>query len=1057
MSGRKSTDSYQEVPFLLHIKRRLALIVVIVILSSPILTSNKLAGVSEDDNNASAIDQEVRALNVTDNQVSPRACDEPSVVSLDGSTTDALPDFVSQDLANEKSALSRSPFVLADIDETKPNITYFAYENLTDGEDVTWMNPSDTVRLWFKVKGPLSPSGPVIYLRFDGIVDRSTDYAYSPLVDAQINQLADISMNESVWLYGDVTLPADTGLNYGWGIGLINAFAPTLYQPALAIPFQSFEKFYGGLHDHSCYLNMFGEVYIKASSWYNYTYDLPSHQFLPITVAERGWAVFAEFEFWVVNAPVWGITFRSYYHREIIFWPDETILVSDDTTIGRLNPGTYTLQPQYAGSWMGWLLEEDWEYGSLIGQTRSLYASLEFNSGIMWDDAYDGLQRGEVLHLIDGIKQQPPAIDIRNPMDGEVIDTTICSLSALVSDPNSNYQIQELMLYVNDVGTSIIGDYEPLTGTVEHEIDLSSLSGRVNITLEAIDSTSRYGIDSIIIVVDSPLNYFPASYTSSYDHYAETLAQQTFNWTYPLNFNTGSDLNISLTPFIEFGFDLSVSFDIYHSTPSELHAGDEFTTFACVSDPSIDFSIWLRVGVDYDIYALTAHMRGTEYLIDELWGATQDIPLGVNILDLRYDIPEISDIVQRFTHYEIHFLDAFPLIGSFANLDLIVDLIPLLKISNVISATLTGMNCIPEKNSIEFVSGRMFALAGTIDSNVSGETAGIVLSDLAIESTIGFDLYANFTLNGGILGYTLANIDINQWLYENLGIAVPHLSLWNYKISLPLSSDITLGFDVGEQQMDIEMIQLSADEDYINVTVSIEDELQNGVPSATVQGAVGSETCTITESTSGRYIIGIPYRTTQFELVVTATKSGYLGTSQTYTVYVDPLTVDSTPPSIQGVSMSPETPSPSDQVIVSASITDDLTAIVNPVLHYSSDNGDSWDTVNMSHTSGSNYEGVISSFPADTEVLYFISASDGAKNGISSSQFAYTVTNPGTTSTSTTSTETTTGGETNTGTSGTSGVSIPPGIPMEIVIIAIAGVSAIAVIIIIAAMRRRKS
>jgi hypothetical protein len=1058
LSGRKFTDSYQEVPFLLHIKSRIALIIVLAILSSPVLTSNKLASVRDDNNNTSAINREMHTRNVTDNQVSPRTSNGPSVVSLDGSTTDAIPDFVSKDLANENSPLSQTPFVLADNDLTKPNITSFAYENLTDGNVVTWMHPGDTVRLWFKVKGPLSPSGPVIYLRFDGIVDRSTDYAYSPLVDAQINDLVDISMNQSVWLYGDVVLPADTGSNYGWGTGLVDGFAPTLYQPALVSPFQLFEEYYGGLNDKSSFLHMFGEIQVKKSYWYNYTYDQAVPEFVPCAVAERNWAVFVEFQYWVIDAPVWNIGFMAYYYRDIVSWPDGSpiLITSESAVAGVLNPGVHTIRPT-----QGWLLEEDWTYGSQMGQTRGLYTKLELNSSGVFEEIYDSKEQNEILYLVDNIKEQPPIVDIRNPMEGEVIEQTTCTLTALVSDPNSNYQISEIMLYVNDIGTSIKSDYNPLTGIVEHELDLSTLVGRVNITVEAVDSTSRIGNSTVLIILDSPLNYFPASYNSGFDHYVETIAQQSFNWTCPLNYNTGSDLNITLIPFVEFGFGLSLTFDVYHSTTSEVHAGSKFTTFVSVSNPSVGFSIWFRVGVKYDIYALTAHMQGSLNLIDETWNAVQDVPLGVHILDLRYDIPEIADIVQRFTHYEIPFLDAFPLIGDFANLDLIIDIVPLLKISNALTATVSGLNCVPEGNSVEFVSDKMFALAGTVDSDVSGQTAAIVLRDIAIESSVGLDLYVNFTLNGGILGHSLANIDLNQWLYDTLGIVVPHLNLWNSTISLPLPSDITLGFNVSEQQMDIEMIQLSADEDQINITVSVDDELQNGVPSATVQGLIGSETYAVTESTSGRYIIGIPYRASEFELQVTVSKSGYLGATQTYTIYIDPLTVDSTPPSIQGVSTSPETPSPSDQVTVSASISDDLTGIVNPVLHYSTDNGKSWDIVNMSYTSGSNYEGVIPSFPADTDVLYFISVSDRANNAASSSQFTYTVTNPGTTSTSTTNTQTstgtTTGGETNTGTSGTSGISSPLGIPMAIVIIGIVGACAIAVIIPIAIMRRRKS
>lgn len=1026
------------------------------------IVSNKSYDTINDDNNEiSTIVREMPTPNTMENQTLPEVSHEPLVVSLDGTTPDVIPAFVTEELADDGTAQLQSSFLIADIDQTKPNITAFAYENITSGTGqlVTWMNPSDSVRLWFKVKGPLSPTGPEVYLRFDGIVSKSTDYAYSPIVDAQINNLVEIGINESVWFYGDVVLPADTGSNYGWGPGLINAFAPTLYQPFILFV-QDFEEFYGGLNDKSSYLNMFGEVYIKSLSWYNYTYDSISPDFVPCTVAERNWAVFAEFQFWVANAPVWNIAFETYLYREIVFWPDENILVSDTNALVKLNPGTYTYDPEKNSNWMGWLLEENWVYGSSIGQTRCIYSKLQFFSGGTWDDIYDSRNSGEVLHLVENIMEQPPRVEIMNPMDGEVVEQSTTTLRAVVSDPNGNTQISDLVLYVNDLGTSIFSYYNSISGLVEYEADIPQDSGDVNITLQATDSTGLKGSSTILIISDSPLNYFPSSYTSSFIHYVKTLSSQVFDWEYPLNYNTGSDLNISLTPYVELGFDISLSFDIYQSTPAQTYAGEEFTTYVTVSDPSIDFSMWFNVGVDYDIYALTAHMQGTLNLIDESWSATQDIPLGVEILDLRYDLPGLSEIVKRFSHFQIGFLDYFPVIGEFANLDLIIDVIPLLKISNVLTATLSGINCGLEKNSIKFVSDKMFALAGTINSDASGGTAQVLLEDVALESSVGLELWANFTLNGGVLGYTLANIDMNQWLYDNLGIEVPHLCLWNSKSSLSIASQIALGVDVAEQQLDIEMIQLSANEDQINVTLLIEDEVKNDIESVLVEGTIGAEDCTVVEDGSGEYTIQIPYRVTEFEILVTVSKSGYIGTSQTYTIYIDPLTVDSTPPSIQDVSVNPETPSPSDQVTVSASITDDLTAIVNPVLHYSIDDGHSWDTVDMTYKSGSNYEAMIPSFSADTEVLYFISVSDEANNEISSSQYTYKVTNPATTSTTTTTqtstSTTTTGGTTDTGTSSTDETPNLPENPMGIIVLGI-GVAGVTGVLLVLLILKKKS
>ncbi len=928
-------------------------------------------------------------------------------ISLDGTTIESMPSFVLDEDRSQGSGKSQTRFITTAIDQSKPNITSFAYQNLSSVQEdyVTWMKPNDTVRLWFKVKGPLSPSGPEVHLRFDGIVDQSMDWAYSPILDAQINNLVDITQNESVWFYAEVLLPMDTGSNYGWGNGLINAFAPSLYQPYILFV-QDFEEFYGGLYDKSSYLHMFGEIHIKKVNWYNYTYDAASPEYIRCTVAERNWAVFAEFEFWVSNAPVWDISFKTYYHREIVFWPDESILVSDDNLLSRLDPGLHKYRPERTGSWVGWLLEEDWAYGSLIGQTRCLYSTLLLLSGGQWGEIYNSKEEGEVLFLVDNIQEQPPQVDILSPMEGEVISQSIATLRAMISDPNANQQITDVIVYIDGAGESAYDLYNPITGLFEYNIDLQQKLGKVNITILAIDGTGLRSNSTVLVIVDNPLSYFPASYTSEYIHYVKTLSNQKFEWEYPLNFNTGTDLNISLIPRVEFGFNLSISLDIYHSKPTLTFAGEEFTSYVSVSDPSIDLRIWFKVGVEYDIYLQTSHMVGDVYLIDEQWDSSQTIPLGIEILDLRYDIPELSNFIRRYTHFQRDFLDYFPILGEFADLELIIDIIPLLKISNLLTADVIGTNCVPEKDSLQFVSDKMFALTGVVDSAASGNRADIILSNVALESIVGLDLRVNFTLNGGILGYSLVNIDINQWLFDNLGIVVPYLSLWSPKVTSPIAQEIALGVDVAEQQLDIEMIQISADKDLINVTILVEDELYNGVSSASVTASSDTLSYTVSESGNGRYMIEIPYRTDKFDLEVSVSKSGYIGTTEIYTLYIDPVTVDSTPPSIEGVTISPEMPKSSDEVTVRASIIDDLTYIVAPRMHYSLDDGHSWTVVNMSLVSGTTFEAKIPVTSENTKVLLFISVSDAAGNQISSAQYSYTVSGTGTTTTDTTSTDT---------------------------------------------------
>ncbi|MHA1934575.1 MAG: hypothetical protein ACW97A_04790 [Candidatus Thorarchaeota archaeon] len=934
----------------------------------------------------------------------------PLVVSLNGDPIDSIPDFVYLD---GESSDSSSPvhFAIAAVDPLKPNITAVYYQNMTAGDEgwVTWMQPGGVVKIWFKVKGPISVSGTVIEVRFTKVVSEST--AYGSVLGQSSMNIVDIDANETGWFSWQFTLPDDIAGNYGWGSGKCNAFALSLYQPFLIIPPQAFEVFYEGLYDKYSYLHMFGEVRVKSLTWYNYTYDDPTPLWIPCQIAERNWAVFPEFEYYVINAPIWDIQLRADMRRDIVWWPDETIIPYDAKAHTKLFPGTFVYRPELTGSWMGWLLEEPWEYGSMIGQTRGLYMKFHLYSGTSWSEIYSSNDVGELLLLVESMLDQPPQIEILSPMDGEVVEQSTVNLQALISDPNYNYQITDVQLLVDGVASSVTHLYDPLTGVIETTIPLSGSIDTVNITLLAIDSDGLRGTDTVIITTENPLEYFPASYTSSYQHVDKVLASQVFEWSFPLTYAPSIDLNVTITPTVEIGFSTSIGFDIYYSRPSEVFAGEDFSTYVSVSDPVISCSMWITFDIDFDISVLSFWSRDSITLFDETWIASKAIPLGIEILDLRYDLPGISEFVRSFTHYRIGFLDMIPLLGDFANLDLLIDIIPLLKLSSIITADIDGTNCVPDRDDITFVSDKMFAITSAVDSDASGGLAEVLLNNVNLESTVGLDLSVNLTLTGGVLGFTLASVDMNQWLYDNLGIRVPTISLWNSKVTLPLTSQITLDTDVAFQQLDIGMTGISADEEYINVNLLLEDERGNGVEASSVIATVDSVSCTVNEISNGEYTVLVPYRSTEFTLSVTFSKSGYIGGADTFDIYIDPLIVDSTPPSIASLSMSPEPPGSADSVLVSASMVDTLTGVVNPTLYYSTNNGQSWDSVSMTVVSGTTYEGIIPAQTAGTDVLYYIQVYDGAGNEMTTGQQTYTVGSGGTTPSTPTTSETPTGTE----------------------------------------------
>nr|NIR88017.1 hypothetical protein [Candidatus Bathyarchaeota archaeon] len=90
---------------------------------------------------------------------------------------------------------------------------------------------------------------------------------------------------------------------------------------------------------------------------------------------------------------------------------------------------------------------------------------------------------------------------------------------------------------------------------------------------------------------------------------------------------------------------------------------------------------------------------------------------------------------------------------------------------------------------------------------------------------------------------------------------------------------------------------------------------------------------------------------------------------------------DNTPPVIGTPTQTPETPGTDEAVTVSVNVTDEFEVLPDGVtLSYTTDDGETWNNVTMSKTTGDTYEGEIPGSPAGTQVKYKIIAYDNAGN-----------------------------------------------------------------------------
>jgi len=100
--------------------------------------------------------------------------------------------------------------------------------------------------------------------------------------------------------------------------------------------------------------------------------------------------------------------------------------------------------------------------------------------------------------------------------------------------------------------------------------------------------------------------------------------------------------------------------------------------------------------------------------------------------------------------------------------------------------------------------------------------------------------------------------------------------------------------------------------------------------------------------------------------------------------------LDNTAPSITGVAINPTAPTHGDAVVVSANVQDTGSGVQTVVLKYSTDNVN-WNTVTMTLSSGTLYQGTIPGQNVFTNVSYYVQATDRLDNAGQSSSASYSV------------------------------------------------------------------
>ncbi|MFX1563677.1 MAG: hypothetical protein ACFFDP_10280 [Promethearchaeota archaeon] len=868
--------------------------------------------------------------------------------------------------------------------------------NASSGSQTTWALASSIVDIYITLKGPFSSGDELLFELRENVIS-GLDVVWD---QASYTFSSNLGQNDTLTLiWNDVSLDPSPTYGYGEGTLQVDKYFINAYRWEFTGLIWQWVQFHEGSHDEGRFLWMWGSIHFTHTQWLNSTGEW-------IFTAKKNWQVTPYHYFEIITGAVAEIDLFFRLRYDVVWWFDENVPggTGSFTLSGVWLPGNYVVY------WPSpFTIPSDRTFGRGFGDTRGMFDEV-------WKDAleiglqlYHGGSAGYELFLVDDIPNQAPAVSIIYPADGQVIESSSASAYCTIDDPNSGYDVNQVTLYLNGVPTDITSNYSAINRDAEFTIIIpGGFSGFLNMTVEATDGKGLKGSDTVFLLVKLPTSVFPIGYETDELDISGSLLSYDFEWAEPLSWSPDENWNFTITPWVQFGFDFGSSVHILYGLPDSVDAGEEFTALFKVTDLFLTLNLTFQLGFDFYFRAEGNYTYGGSMLfLNEVYSGSIPIELGVDTFDLRYDIPQIAPFMQSLTHFAVRIFDIIPFpIDWLIDLEVSVDIVPILKLMNSLVCDLTGSNVQVALSQLSWFGNDMLAVNCTADSSLIGsDNIQLTLSNFVLQNRVGMSLGAELLLTGIVLGRSLPAINVNEWMYQHLGIVIPTLDVWLLPVNYPLLGSASLQVPVSDKIVKIDVTGISATETQIQVTIFLHDDAGSGITGAIVSGLIGSTPYTASELGSGQYRFTLPYSPSSFDFAISASKTGHIVTPSTITLFIDPMTVDESPPQITDTSHSPEAPEEGQLVTVTTIIIDSLTGVKNASLYYSVDSGP-WTRVTMSHT-GNMYSATIPAQIAEVEVRYYIETFDNAGHRRTSSEYSYTTEAASTTEPTTTEPPTT--------------------------------------------------
>ncbi len=765
-------------------------------------------------------------------------------------------------------SIDKSTDMKLTVDNT-PTYIQIYFERL-DGNITTYGLAGETLEVHVIVKGLIS-SGDTLNLDVRRDIVSFPD---SDLYNGYYDFTSDLLGSESLHIYWTITLDPNQD-DFGLGFGDIRSYFLIVYLDSEPTLFDG-----SGVNTHRLW--MCGDLMLYGVQYYNYTTE---GDWVPVSYSIPGWDIFVTFYVAVVNAPIWGFDIQGVIKADVVWGIDETLYSDDEKTIsGLIEPGIYYYNWSDTGGNPYYFTVPDRSYGNLPGDTRCLFGVLFMDSNEI--PSLDPDYTRDELHIIPNTIAQPPIVQIELPLDGYVTYNDTLSLSVDLIDPNSNYDITSVEILVEGIWLDATAFYDTTLGRLDvYVTNAFTTDGIKNITVKAEDSNGNIGFDSVIIQYFTYGYFFPQDYTienrkESLDIFAEEFRyDHLFNWGDEEN-------NITITPYFAVSIEATVDYELLLAYPTSASPGQDFTAYLKVANPEIHLSIVLDLGVEYTFSSGENYYFGSSSLYEK--EVSKSLALGFGVF--RIDLRDISPLIASITHLEIETKDFLPdFIDWLANFKFEIDFIPLLKIKNLLSFDISGINCNPSFSSLSITTDSLYSIPCAISAATSGEDeVTLTLNNFSIDAAAGFEAYCQMTFSGKLLGIPIGPIDVNEWLFDYFGIKVPYLDVWLLGSTLPFGSTVSVMFPLTPVSLSVKIIDMFYSLDNITYKFELKDVNDNTISGAMFQVDDYSQTYLGTEETSGIYVVVMDYYDQPETITLTVSKTGYITLVTSIELYVDP-------------------------------------------------------------------------------------------------------------------------------------------------------------------------